>query len=311
MGNPAQIPAQLLARFENGDFFALERARHRDLAERFLHPRAQRRKRRDFLPGEERVALRKEPRVAEAAAPDERRIRAGIAQNVFGVLRRPHVAVGEHRDAHGAFYVADDVPVGLPGIHLRAGAAVHRDRRGAGALAHFGERHGIDIAFIKALAEFDRHRYVHRTDNRFDDLRRKIGRFHERAPVAGLHDLPNGAAHVDVDDLGAAQLPHLARSLRHAYGIAAEDLYGEGRISLGADEQRFRLAVLIHERLGGDHLARGERRAVSPAKEPERGVRHAGHRREKEPPGKLHVSDFYHVLTGASPQRDGWAAPFP
>ena len=106
-------------------------------------------------------------------------------------------------------------------------------------------------------------------DDRFDDLRREIGRFHKRAPVAGLYDLPDGAAHVDVDDLGAAKVYHLARGLRHARGVAPEDLHGEGRIPLGPDEQRFRLTVLIHERLGGDHFARGERCAVFPAEEPE------------------------------------------
>ena len=146
--------------------------------QRRLDPLAQRRKRRFRLARDGGVAAREQPRIAEAAAADHREIRARVAQNMCRVRTGKDVAVCDDGDRHGAFDVADDVPVGASCVHLRAGTAVNRDGRRSGLLADLRKLNCVDAAVIPALAEFDRDGLIHRGHDGLDYPPRKLRRLH-------------------------------------------------------------------------------------------------------------------------------------
>ena len=66
------------------------------------------------------------------------------------------IAVRHHGDRDGGGHVADNIPIRPPGVHLRPGAPVYGERGSAGALTDAGKFDGVDMAAVKALAEFDR-----------------------------------------------------------------------------------------------------------------------------------------------------------
>ena len=113
---------------------------------------------------------------------------------------------------------------------------------------------------------------------------------HQRRSGLSTGDVPRGAAHVDVDDVGASGLRD-PRALRHPVRLAA------GKLDhMWADAGRFaaqlghRLA--IHEVIAGGHL--GDDKASSKAgRESAKGsVGDAGHRRKENPIGELNAAYF-------------------
>ena len=70
----------------------------------------------------------------------------------------------------------------------------------------------------------DRHRHrLHHLPHQVD--RCAGGVAHHRRPAAGLHDLADRAAHVDVDAVGEAALDEPLRRAGHLLGVRAEDLH--------------------------------------------------------------------------------------
>ena len=73
------------------------------------------------------------------------------------------------------------------------------------------------------------------------------------APAPGLGHLADGAAEVDVDDVGARGLDE-ARRIGHRVGVCAEDLHGQ-RMLVSADPQvSERALVAVREAGAADHL---------------------------------------------------------
>ena len=114
----------------------------------------QRRQGRFRLARDGGIAAREQPRIAEAAAADHGEIGARIAQDVRRVRAGKNVAVGDDGDRHGAFDVADDVPVGTAGVHLHARVPVHGDGCCTRLLAHLREGHGVDVSPSQPLRNF-------------------------------------------------------------------------------------------------------------------------------------------------------------
>lgn len=99
------------------------------------------------------------------------------------------------------------------------------------------------------------------------------------ASAGGLQDLLGGAAHVDVDHVGAG-VGGVARGVCHQARIGAQELhdletrFGLLRPASGA------LAALAQFRLARRHLAHGVARTELPTDLPEGEIRHARHRGE-------------------------------
>ena len=219
-----------------------------------------------------------------------------------GVLAGGDVAVGRHRDGDGLLDRADDVPVGLAGVHLHAGAPVHRQGRRAGLLGHAGEGHGVDAAPVPALAELHRHRHADALAHRLDDARGALHIAHQGRAVPGLDDLAHGAAHVDIHDLRAGERQRQGRGLGHDLRLMAEDLHRGGMLPLRQVAESFGLFVPVAQGAGGDHLRGGQGGALLPAEGAEGEIRHPRHGGQQHPPGQFYVSDCVHAVI-RSPRR--------
>ena len=136
------------------------------------------------------------------------------------------VAVCDDGDRYGAFDVADDVPVGTAGVHLHARASVHGDGGRANLLAHLRKGHGVDIAAVPAFAEFHGHGCVNSLDDRLNDAPGELRVAHECRAVAAADDLPDRAAHVDVENVRAGVFQRHGCGLGHDLRLVAEDLCG-------------------------------------------------------------------------------------
>ena len=291
-----QIPGQVVPRLQTGDALTAVGRERPDLTDGRIHPLAERRQRRFSLSGDRGVGLREEPGVAEGAAADHAQVRAGVAQDVRGVRTGEDIAVGDDGDGDGCLDSADDVPVRPARVHLRPRAPVHRDRGGPGGFTDFGEFHRVDAAAVPAFAELDGHGPVRRAAYGLDDAPGQVRITHQGRAVPGPDDLAHGAAHVDVQNVRAGERERHGRRLRHDLRLVTEDLRGGRVLVFGHIEQGLGLLVPVDQRLRADHLRRGQGRALRPAEGAEGKVRHARHRGENHPAGKLYVSDVWHVI---------------
>ena len=234
-----------------------------------------------------------QPRVAEAAPPDHGHVRSGERQNADGVLRRKYIAVGDDGDAHRLLYLPDGRPVRLTGVHLGAGAAVHRDGADPRLLQHLRQLHGVDAALVPAPAHLDRHRYGTGLHHRLGDAGGLLRLLHQGGAVAVGHHLAHGAAHVDVDDRRAGHLRRDGGGLGHAPDIAAEDLGGGGALVARQLQKAAALFVLIAQGLGADQLGAAHVGAQLPADLTKRQIRDAGHGGQIQFSGDVDGSDVH------------------
>src|SRR5690606_26321869 len=116
---------------------------------------------------------------------------------------------------------------------------------------------------------------------------------HERAAGPALEDFGDGAAHVDVDDVGPVLLGHHGGA-RHGIGIAAEDLHGEGALRLlVASKVAERAGGGADEPLGGDQLGRAEAGAIAERQTTEGHLADTGHGRQDPLALQLDRSDSH------------------
>ena len=115
-----------------------------------------------------------------------------------------------------------------------------------------------------------------------DDPAGAIRVLEQRRTGAGLRDLPDRAAEVDVDDVGARVLDH-ARGLGHDGRLGAEDLHCE-RVLVRADQQVAERALVPYERPGAAHHLGADESCAEAASLASKGLHaDACHRCEDEP----------------------------
>ena len=296
MAHALEIPAQLLAGFQQGDVLALVLHRQLDLPHGGVPPLTQRRQGRDGSALQRGLRLLEQPRIAEAAPPDHGHVRAGELQDAHRVLRGEDVAVGDDRHGHRLLHLPDGDPVRLPAVHLGTGAAVDGDGADARLLQHFCQLHRVDAALVPAPAHFYRHGHGAGLDHGLGQARRLLRVAHQGGAVAVGHHLSHGAAHVDVDDVRAGHLRRDDGGLGHAGDIAAEDLGGGGTLVGRQLQQTAALFILIAQRLGADQLRAAHTGAQLAAYLAEGHVGDAGHRRQIQLGVDLYVSDVHERL---------------
>ena len=170
---------------------------------------------------------------------------------------------------------------------------------GHGADAHLLESlcqlHGVDAALVPAAAHL--HRDGHRAglDHGLGYAGGLVDVPHQGAAVAVGDDFPHGAAHIDIDEIGAGDLRGLHGGLRHTHRVAAEDL-GRGGVLPGEElEKALGLAVLIAQRLGAHHLRDGQSRAHLRADLAEGQVGDACHGGQRQAGRNGDIADFHRV----------------
>ena len=163
----------------------------------------------------------------------------------------------------------------------------------AGGLQRFGKLHAVAAAHVPAPAELGGDGDVYGFHHSLHNAAGLLRVFHQRGAVAVVDDLCHGAAHVDVDDVRPGVLQGDLGGLRHADGVAAEDLHRRGMLTGKLLQQGKCLFIAIAQGLGGDQLRDGVTRAQLGTDLAEGHIGHAGHRCQCQAGFDLHVSDIH------------------
>ena len=234
--------------------------------------------------GGEIRGLRENPRIAEDAAAYEHAVDAlgAVPHPRDDVFRLDAIAAAEHGNRQAVRDLGDEIPVGVPAVALRRGAAVDGDGGGAGVLHHLRERRRVPLVVIPAGAHLHGHGNFHGARHRGNHRRGVRGLAHQAAAGVVLRDLRHRAAHVDVHDVGAHALDDLRRR-SHRCRVAAEDLDRDRPLWLRELGVLERAIDAAHEPFRAHHLGDDEAAAAVTLHEPaEGGVGHARHRGNRE-----------------------------
>ena len=218
-----------------------------------------------------------------AAAPVRSRI--STARGV-----RHDVAGRDHRDVDELDELGGQPVVGLARVHLAGRARVEREALRAGVDEPRPEVETGPRAVLEAPAHLHRHGHGDGFRHGGDDPAGAVGLVEQRRAGAGLRDLADGAAEVDVDDVRAGG-DDGRRGLGHVCRLGAEDLDGERPLVFRDTQVAERALVAVVDAGAAHHLGADETGAVTPTLPPERLHAHARHRREHEPRGDLYGAD--------------------
>ena len=234
--------------------------------------------------------LAERPRVALGAAADHDRRRAGGREHSLRLGARGDVAGGDHGHVDERDELRGERVVGGTGVHLLRRARMERQRRRAGVDELRADLEARPRAVAQPAAHLHADRHVDGVRHRLHDRRGTSGLVEQRRAGAGLRHLADGAAEVDVDEVGAGGLDH-SRRIGHRPWLRAEDLDRE-RVLVGRDpEVAERLLVPVLDPGAADHLRADEPGAEAASLAAKRLHADARHRRQDEPRGDLHVAD--------------------
>ena len=176
--------------------------------------------------------LADQPRLPVATAPDHDAVGAGCVERRIDFLEGRDVAIDDDRDLDRRLDLVDKAPIGGPGKHLAAGAAVHSDHANAAGFGNVREAGRVALVIVPAGAHLQRHRQIDRLDRRFEDAGRLQFVAHQRRPGMAAHHLLDRATEIDVDQAGAAVGVEFG-CLGHHRRLAAGELHCH-RLLLGA-----------------------------------------------------------------------------
>ena len=203
--------------------------------------------------------------------------------NAVEVVIRPHIAIRDDGDADRAAHFADFFPVRMAAVKLLARAAVHRDGIDACRLGAFRQVHDVDGALVPADPHLDRKRHLHRLADGRENGRRVLRVAHERRALAILDDFRRGTAHVEIEDVGRAELFDIGRRLGRHLWASRENLHGERPLGGLGRQHRERALVLEMDALARHHFGIAERTAHVVRDDAAIGARKTGASNEKGP----------------------------
>ena len=214
-------------------------------------------------------------------ASDHHAVGTGVVEHPLRVLRRRDVAVRDHRQAGRRLHLADRIVLGGAAEAAGAGATVDGEEANPGLFRNARDAHRIPVSRIPAGADLEGDRDAHRPHDGVEDARHQGLVAQQRRPGGPVADLLRGAAHVDVDDLGAA-VDVFARGIRHHGRIGAGDLHRD-RLGLAAMVgAAARLLGRAQARVRRHHFRHREPRAEALAELAEGPIGHACHRCDKK-----------------------------
>ena len=218
------------------------------------------------------------PRVADGGPADHDSVHSVAFSVKDGFLGGVDVTVADNGDGHArvGLHGSDEAPVGLPAIHLGARAPVNGDGLYANVLQPLRHFHDGPARLVPAQARLDRDGQIDSLDHRSSE-RHHLGDVLQYGRSRALaHDLADGAAPVDVDEVGLALGGNLRGCNQGAF-VVTENLYPEGPLFLVELHLFQALIYLPRQRVGGDELGDEHVRAVLLADHPESMIRDALH----------------------------------
>ena len=256
----------------------------------------------DFLIERQRLAT-EDPGTAEGGATYHDGIDAIAVEGCIGFVERGDIAVAYYRNMYAriAFYFADERPVGLTGVHLRACAAMNGKCLYATVLQLLGQFGNDELLVVPAQACLHGDGQTDGLDHLLRNLQ-QLGNVLEHACTGPLaRYLLDGTAKVEVDEVRACLLHNLG-CLDHRVDVATIDLYAH-RPFVVADGQLADGGVdIADEGLGGDELRVDHSGTKALTKHAEADVRDVLHGRQEQRTfaefyiSNLHIVDISTVL---------------
>jgi hypothetical protein len=247
--------------------------------------------------------LGEQPRVAQRAAGEHDRRAAGVLEHPADVVGAVHAAGDDHRHRQLVHQALGQVVVRRALVADGGGARVERDPGHAGVLDEpLGHLQALDAARLDRGPQLDGDRQPRALGGRAGDRHRAVGVGDQRDAGAGLGDLGDRAAHVEVEQVGA-DAGHLGGRRAHDVRVLAEQLdrHRPVRALVGVDDQQLveRLAVAVVDGEARDHLRHGEPGPVALGLQAHEPVADAGERRQHDAVGDLEVAEAPGVVQGA------------
>ncbi len=230
---------------------------------------------------QEMLDLAKDPRPSLRRAADHHRVRPGRRQHRARLFRRRDVAVGHHRDRRRRLDRGDGLVFGGAAIAVGTRAAMQGQHGDAAVLGDAGDRERVLVVAVPAGAELERHRHVHRSDHRLQDARHQRLVLQQGRAAPAIADLLDRAAHVDVDDLGAA-LDVVLRAFGQHGRIGAGDLHRLRLHLAGVVDAARGFFRSPQARIGRRHFRHRVAGAEPLAQLAERAIGDAGHGRHED-----------------------------
>ena len=272
----------MLAHFARADVVALVFQQQVEVAHDDLGTLAHRRPRQALARAQVVRELAENPGIALRGPADHDGLAARDFADAVEVVIRPHIAIRDDGDADRAAHFADFFPVRMAAVKLLARAAVHRDGIDACRLGAFRQVHDVDGALVPADAHLDRERHLDRLADGREDGRRALRVAHERRALAILDDFRRGTAHVEIEDVGRAELFDIGRRLGRHLWASRENLHGERPLGGLGLQHRERALIFEMDALARHHFGIAERTAHVVRDDAVGRVRHARHRREED-----------------------------
>jgi hypothetical protein len=172
--------------------------------------------------------------------------------------------------------------IGGARVHLLRGARVEGQRGRPGLHETGADFERRPRAVLDSAAQLHAHRDVDGLGDGLDDRRGAVGLVEQRRARPGLRHLSDGAAEVDVHEVGAGRLDHAGRLGHHA-GLGPEDLDRQRMLVTADTEIPQRALVSVREAGAADHLGAHQTGAVPPSLAAKCLHAHACHRGEHEP----------------------------
>ena len=256
----------------------------------------------DFLVERQGLAT-ENPGAAEGGTTYHDGIDTIAVEGKVGLVERGDIAVAYNRNMYArvALHLANEGPVGLTGVHLRACAAMNGKCLYATVLQLLGQLGNDELLMVPAKACLHGDGQTDGLDHLLRNLQ-QLGNVLEHACTSALAGhLLDGAAEVEVDEVRACLLHNLG-CLDHRVDVATVDLYAH-RPFVVADGQLADGGVdIADEGLGGDELRVDHCCAKALTKHAEADVRDVLHGRQEQGAfaefyiSNLHIVDISTVL---------------
>ena len=174
--------------------------------------------------------LPENPRPAERCSAHHDSVHAIAFEGLYGALCRGDVSIANDGNIHAwiALHLADERPVGLVGVELRARAAMNRQCRDTAILQLLCQLRDNQVLLVPAQPRLHGHRHL--TAHRIHHGACDFQQFRYIAQHAGTSSLGGnllyGAAEVQVQHIRVRLFDHDACGLRHGFRLLAVNLYG-------------------------------------------------------------------------------------
>src|SRR3954451_2522789 len=254
--------------------------------------------------------LLEDPGVAERPARQQDGGHAGLLVGLARLLRGRQAAGQEDRGGQRLGELTGQLVVRLPLVLLGGVARVEPDPGHARVLDQAaGDLEAAPVARHEPRAQLDGYRQpapLYRRARDGDGLLRVL---EKGGAGAGLHDLLDRAAHVDVDQVGAGLTGLLGGDLHHLR-VVAEEL-DRDRVLVGVDAQEFaqRALVAVLDPEARDHLGHGKASTLAARLHSDEPVADARQRRQDRTVREADASELPGLVDHASQARRGrWDA---